>query len=158
MYAIDNVSKVIYQIIAIFFLASGNVFGGILSDRIGIWGASIVQGLGLMFFAFVFYYGLSNQMHLDAVLLFYYLMAFCAGVMVFTPLIMVESFPAPIRYSGISLSYNVSYALFGGLTPIFFSWVVHSEDVSNLLIGFYMMFLGALAIVLGNLKISGVKR
>lgn len=158
VYAIDNVSKVIYQIIAIFFLASGNVFGGVLSDRIGIWGASIVQGVGLILFAFVFYYGLSNQIHIDAVLLFYYLMAFCAGVTVFTPLIMVESFPAPIRYSGISLSYNVSYAIFGGLTPIFFSWVVHSEDVSNLILGFYMMFLGALAIVLGNLKISGARR
>jgi hypothetical protein len=30
----------------------------------------------------------------------------------------VKSFPAAIRFSGISLSYNISYAIFGGLTPL----------------------------------------
>lgn len=31
---------------------------------------------------------------------------------------MVHAFPAPVRFSGISFSYNISYALFGGLTPM----------------------------------------
>jgi hypothetical protein len=31
---------------------------------------------------------------------------------------MVKSFPPAVRFSGISLSYNVSYAIFGGLTPL----------------------------------------
>jgi hypothetical protein len=31
---------------------------------------------------------------------------------------MVKSFPPAIRFSGISLAYNVSYAIFGGLTPL----------------------------------------
>ena len=30
---------------------------------------------------------------------------------------MVRAFPAAVRFSGISLSYNLSYAIFGGLTP-----------------------------------------
>lgn len=29
---------------------------------------------------------------------------------------MVKMFPAPIRFSGISFSYNVSYAIVGGMT------------------------------------------
>lgn len=31
---------------------------------------------------------------------------------------MVRAFPAEVRFTGISFSYNVSYAIFGGLTPI----------------------------------------
>jgi hypothetical protein len=31
---------------------------------------------------------------------------------------MVQSFPAAVRFSGISFSYNMSYAVFGGLTPL----------------------------------------
>ena len=158
VYQIDNISKVIYQMIAICALASGNVFGGILSDRVGIGRASAVQGVGLIVFAFIFYYALTHKMHLDSTLFAYYAMAFSAGITVFTPLIMVESFPPKVRYSGISLAYNVSYAIFGGLTPPFFSWVMMSESAPNLYIGYYMMFLGALAIVLGNIKINGVRR
>jgi hypothetical protein len=32
---------------------------------------------------------------------------------------MVSSFPARVRFSGVSFSYNVAYAVFGGLTPPF---------------------------------------
>jgi hypothetical protein len=34
------------------------------------------------------------------------------------PVLMVRAFPAAIRYSGLSFSYNVAYALSGGLTPL----------------------------------------
>jgi len=40
------------------------------------------------------------------------------GVVSVVPAIMVRSFPPEVRFSGISLSYNVSYAIFGGLTPL----------------------------------------
>lgn len=144
-FEIDAISKIVYQIIAIFFLASGNALGGILSDRIGLKNASFLFGGALMFFACLFYGSIVQGVHFDLVLLFYYLMALSAGVMVFTPLILVDSFPAPIRYSGISFSYNISYAIFGGLTPIFFAFV---KDDYPFCLGLYMMFLGLLSIVL----------
>jgi hypothetical protein len=34
------------------------------------------------------------------------------------PVVMVRVFPAAIRFSGLSFSYNVAYAVFGGLTPL----------------------------------------
>lgn len=34
------------------------------------------------------------------------------------PIAMVRAFPAPVRFSGLSFSYNVAYAVFGGLTPM----------------------------------------
>ena len=35
------------------------------------------------------------------------------------PIVALRLFPAPVRFSGLSFSYNVSYAIFGGLTPVF---------------------------------------
>jgi hypothetical protein len=42
----------------------------------------------------------------------------CVGVVGVVPVLMVRAFPPAIRYSGISFSYNVAYALSGGLTPL----------------------------------------
>ena len=147
IFSISNVSEVTYQIVAIFFLAFGNVFIGILSDRLGFKRTNIIFASGLIIFAFLFHGCIVQNMNLNITLLFYYLMAFSAGVMIFTPLFLVKSFPPQIRYSGISFAYNISYAIFGGITPIFFAWVLNLGNY--FLLGMYMIFLGSLSIVLG---------
>jgi hypothetical protein len=38
---------------------------------------------------------------------------------------MVRACPASIRFSGVSFSYNLAYALFGGVTPLLVSWLAH---------------------------------
>jgi hypothetical protein len=38
---------------------------------------------------------------------------------------MVRAFPPLVRFTGVSFSYNVAYAVFGGLTPPFVAWLVH---------------------------------
>ena len=146
-FSISNVSEVTYQIVAIFFLAFGNVFIGILSDRLGFKRTNIIFASSLIIFAFLFHGCIVQNMNLNITLLFYYLMAFSAGVMIFTPLFLVKSFPPQIRYSGISFAYNISYAIFGGITPIFFAWVLNLGNY--FLLGMYMIFLGSLSIVLG---------
>jgi MFS family permease len=40
------------------------------------------------------------------------------GGIVATPIMMVRSFPDAVRFSGVSFSYNLAYAVFGGLTPL----------------------------------------
>lgn len=144
---LNPVSKVTYQVIAIFFLVSGNIFGGILNDKIGIKKASIFFGIALLIFSLCFYYGVAHKLYLGFVLLMYFLMAFSAGIMVYTPIVMLQSFSASIRYSGISFAYNISYAIFGGLTPIFFAWAKGSGEI--MYIGYYMMILAFLAIIIG---------
>jgi hypothetical protein len=42
------------------------------------------------------------------------LMGFSAGVI---PVVISELFPTKIRFSGIAVSYNLGFAIFGGLTP-----------------------------------------
>jgi MFS family permease len=42
----------------------------------------------------------------------------CVGVVGIVPVLPLRAFPAAIRYSGLSFSYNVAYAFSGGLTPL----------------------------------------
>ncbi|CAI9121821.1 MFS transporter [Brytella acorum] len=43
------------------------------------------------------------------------------GFIGLVPVGMLKAFPPSVRFSGLSLSYNVSYAIFGGLTPAIIS-------------------------------------
>jgi MFS family permease len=51
------------------------------------------------------------------------------GGVVATPIVMVRSFPGAVRFSGVSFSYNVAYAVFGGLTPLLVLSLAHINRV-----------------------------
>ena len=53
--------------------------------------------------------------------LLYALAGLCVGMIGAIPMVMVKAFPAVVRFSGLSFSYNLAYAVFGGLTPILVS-------------------------------------
>ncbi len=61
-----------------------------------------------------------REVALDASVLlpWYALAGVFVGVNGAIPFVMVKSFPPVVRFSGISFSYNVSYAIFGGLMPV----------------------------------------
>ncbi len=44
------------------------------------------------------------------------------------PALMSEMFPTKIRYTGLSVSYNISLALFGGTAPLIATWLIHISD------------------------------
>ena len=46
-----------------------------------------------------------------------------AGVVSLVPVVMVSVFPPNVRLSGHSSSYNVAYAVSGGVTPPMASWL-----------------------------------
>jgi hypothetical protein len=43
---------------------------------------------------------------------------------------MVRSFPAQVRFTGVSFSYNIAYAFFGGLTPLVVSSLARANPLS----------------------------
>jgi MFS family permease len=45
------------------------------------------------------------------------------GVVAVVPTIMVAAFPPAVRFSGLSFSYNIAYAVFGGITPPLVGWL-----------------------------------
>ena len=60
----------------------------------------------------------------------------------------VRLFPAAVRFSGLSFSYNVSYAIFGGLTPIVLTvWLRTNAMAPAYYVGGLALFGMALALV-----------
>ncbi len=76
----------------------------------------------------------------------YGLVGLCVGVVGAVPYVMVRAFPPAVRFSGISFSYNVSYAIFGGLTPVVVTLLM---SVSPLAPAWYVLALSLLGLVLG---------
>jgi hypothetical protein len=66
------------------------------------------------------------------------------GVIGAIPFVMVKAFPPVVRFSGISFSYNVAYAIFGGLTPIAVSLMMKSNPMAAPLYVGTICVLGAL--------------
>ncbi len=88
-----------------------------LADRFGA-ERMLMIGCALLFAAtYALYVGVGKDAaRLD---LLYGVAGFCVGVVGVIPTVLVRAFPSAIRFSGISFAYNVAYAIFGGLTPLF---------------------------------------
>jgi MFS family permease len=101
---------------ATFTFALGCLAFGWACDRFGT-RATMVAGFGgLLASSYLFYSAMP-----DAPVVInrtYALTGFFVGSVTTVPIVAVRLFPAAVRFSGLSFSYNVSYAVFGGLTPV----------------------------------------
>jgi hypothetical protein len=59
---------------------------------------------------------------------------------------MVRAFPACVRFTGVSFSYNLSYAVFGGLTPVTVALLLPLNPMAP---AYYLLFIAALALGIG---------
>lgn len=69
-----------------------------------------------------------------------------ACIATLTPLLMVDLFPARIRYTASAVSYNLAYAVFGGTAPYLATWMVSRTDVGESP-GYYVMALCVLGVI-----------
>lgn len=101
------------------FLILGTPVAGVLCDKIGSGKFFSFAGLCFAVVSYVFYTYAGNS----ATTLFVLsaLLGFFAGFVGGVAYVMVRAFPANVRFSGLSFSYNVAYAIFGGLTP----WLIN---------------------------------
>ncbi|MFT9257350.1 MAG: MFS transporter [Acetobacter sp.] len=96
-------------------LTIGVVTAGALTDFVGMRKLAVTCALVLIFGAFGLY-GLSPLF--PGTLVFWAgLSGLCCAFIGLVPVGMLRAFPAKVRFSGLSLSYNLSYAISGGLTP-----------------------------------------
>ncbi|MFD1804187.1 MFS transporter [Mixta tenebrionis] len=102
--------------IATVMLLIGCICAGQAADRWGAGRTLITGSLLLAVCSWLFYYRIGS--HPETLFFGYGLAGFSVGVVGIVPCIMVRSFPPAVRFSGISFSYNIAYAVFGGLTPI----------------------------------------
>lgn len=91
------------------------LLSGLFSDRIGKERTILFGGILLTLSSYLLYFDLNKGG--ENFLLLYTLAGFSVGVVGIVPSIMISAFPANIRFSGLSFSYNMSYAIFGALTP-----------------------------------------
>ena len=68
----------------------------------------------------------------------------CVGTLPVVPYILVRVFPPAVRFSGVSFAYNISYAIFGGLTPVIISLLVIRDPLAP---AHYVAFTAAMGII-----------
>ncbi|ACS84390.1 MFS transporter [Musicola paradisiaca] len=125
-------------------LMAGCITAGLAADRFGI-GYTFIVGSLLLAACSWFFYTHAAQSH-ELLFISYSMAGFSVGVVGAVPYVMVQAFPATVRFTGISFSYNVSYAIFGGLTPICVTLLM---KVTPLAPAFYVLALCALGVLLG---------
>lgn len=95
-------------------LITGDISMGWLSDRIGARRAFVLSTFALVASLFWFYSGLTP----DVLALRYVVVGFLSGSVCITFVLLITSFPAQLRYTGIAVSYNMAAAIIGGSTPL----------------------------------------
>ncbi|WP_293762762.1 MFS transporter [uncultured Aquitalea sp.] len=125
-------------------LTLGCIVAGKIIDRIGSGPTFLVGSLLLGASSYHFYTTVAQDP--SQLFTLYTLTGFFVGIVGAVPFVMVRAFPAPVRFSGLSFSYNVSYAIFGGLTPMAVSLWLKSDPLAP---AHYVATLCAMGALLG---------
>lgn len=113
--------------LAIVFLSLGCIGSGALADRFGAGKVFVFGSLALLATSWTLFHSLYD--HPDWLFPLYAVTGLCVGVIGAVPYVMVKAFPAVVRFSGLSFSYNVAYAIFGGLTPMAVTLLMKSNPM-----------------------------
>lgn len=140
-YGFDAPTALMANALATLCLAVGCVVYGVLADRLGARRMLIAGSLLLAACTYAFYTTVGARP--DLLLPLYALLGLSVGVVGVVPSVMVRAFPAPVRFSGLSFSYNLAYAIFGGLTPIMVTLMLKVEPLAP---AWYVMALCALGL------------
>ena len=132
--------------IATLCLTLGCLGAGALVDRFGP-GPVLAAGSAALLLCT---YGLYLGVGIDPSLLLplYALTGLFVAIVAVVPSVLVRSFPAPVRFTGISFSYNLAYAIFGGFTPPLVTLLVKANPLGP---AHYVAALCLLGIVVGAL-------
>lgn len=107
--------------IASFALVIGCLLGGLSADRIGYAKALLIGSVTLSISGYLLYIDLVKGG--ENFLPLYALAGLMVGVVGVVPTVMIHAFPPVVRFSGLSFSYNLAYAIFGAMTPPLISYL-----------------------------------
>ena len=116
LHGIAPTTTLIGSVVATLVLTVSIITVGALLDRFGALPIVVIGGPAMIASTYALFLGTAaNPGHMVAL---YALAGLCVGTMAVVPYVMVRAFPAVVRFTGVSFSYNVAYAIFGGLTPV----------------------------------------
>ena len=130
--------------LAIVCLSFGCVFAGLLADRFGAGRVLMLGSLLLAALTWSFYNNM--RAHPDLLLPLYAMTGLAVGMVGAIPLVLVKAFPAAVRFSGLSFSYNLAYAIFGGLTPMAVAFLLKYSALGP---AYYVVALCMLGLLIG---------
>lgn len=143
---VGRVTTIYMQMMCIFLMCCGCVIYGKFADKIGVSKITIIFSIIFTISVFAYFYALYRGGSFEMILITYFIAGFfgCIGPCG-APFFMVALYPNKIRFSAISFSYNIAYAIAGGFTPPFVTTMVHKYD--PIYIGYYMMLLGVVSLL-----------
>ncbi|MEN5016844.1 MFS transporter [Erwinia sp. Eh17-17] len=130
--------------LATVMLIFGCIIAGALVDRIGASTTLIVGSLLMAVASWAFFHVAAQAP--EYLFAAYALAGLCVGVVGVVPFVMVSAFPAEVRFTGISFSYNIAYAIFGGLTPIALTLMMKLTPMAP---AYYVLVLAAIGVLVG---------
>lgn len=129
--------------VAVLAAMAANLLAGALADRFGS-GRVLALWSALLGVAFWWFYHEAGAGHYSQAL--YALAGSAVGITAMVPAIALSGFPAQVRFSGLSFSYNVAYAIAGGLTPVLLSLAMKDNAAAP---AQYMVAMAVLGVGLG---------
>lgn len=132
---------------AVFFAALVSVFSiyvtGRLADKISPYVLMQYSLLGFVLSGAIGYFALSQHINLYASL---FLLAVFEGALVAISVVLLSTiFPANIRLTGVALSYNVAFVLFGGLMPVIIMPLIEHTQMPYLIPFLWLVFVVVLS-------------
>ena len=124
MYQLSSIDARVTGSIMALMLTIGCVLFGWLEDVLKTRLTSLIAWGGLAITSFLFYSLLTTQPSLEMIYMGAAVMGLFTGAIAITPIIGTRAFPAKIRYSGLSFSYNLAYAVFSAITPALTIWLL----------------------------------
>lgn len=130
--------------VATLFLTFGCIASGAIVDRVGGGRFFVVSGIFLGAATYALYHWAGGST--TSLFVLYGIAGLSVGMIGAIPYVMVRAFPAAVRFSGLSFSYNVSYAVFGGLTPLAVTSLLAIDPMAH---AHYLVFISVLAFGIG---------
>lgn len=145
LFKVPAIIALTMQSFAILALAMGCIFTGHMCDKFGVAKTFVAMCIALAISSSIFYHSI-GQVDYVTLTVMYAITGFFVGIVGGVPYIMVRAFPANIRFTGLSFSYNLSYAIFGGFTPLFLGIV---NQIHPLSASYYIVLLSLVGIFCG---------
>jgi MFS family permease len=146
LYTAADISS--YTLITLAIFSVGVAIFGFISD---LWSRKklfILGTVATVVSAFLAFYGLSTA---TLALPYYILLSITTAIVIGTsPAILAHLFPVEVRFSGIALSYNVSFAFFGGITPFLASYFINATG--SMLVPAFIILMAAILGLIGAMR------
>jgi MHS family proline/betaine transporter-like MFS transporter len=127
------------------------IFFGILCDKVGA--RKVFNFSCVLFILFSFpAFALFNDNNFASIYFCYTFVAIAiAAASASGILLLAESYPAKVRYSGSSLSYNIAFGIFAGFTPLIVTTLIQKTELKTAP-AFYMIAVSVVALFFSVLK------